>query len=81
MHTISHKATSLFMSMKNQGMAPATASHNKTISLDASHGPIILVQGSDNPWALDLNTLVTIVLGVICIALQASQIYFERARK
>lgn len=81
MHAISHKATSLFMFMKNQGMAPATASHNKTISLDASHGPIILVQGSDSPWALDLNTLVTIVLGVICIALQASQIYLERARK
>lgn len=62
-------------------MALITLPHNKTISMDTSNGQIILVQGSDSPWALDLNTLVTIVLGVICITLQASQIYYERARR
>lgn len=57
-------------------MAPVTLSHNNTISLATSNGTIILVQGPDSPWRLDLNTLVTIVFGVIGIAFQAGHVYY-----
>ena len=62
-------------------MAPTTLSYNKTMSLATPNGTIILVQGSDNPWTLDLNTLVTIVFGIITIAFQASNMYYKRARQ
>lgn len=62
-------------------MAPTTLSHNKTMSFAASNGTIILVQSPDNPWNLDLNTLVTIVFGIITIAFQAGQMYYERSRQ
>lgn len=62
-------------------MAPMTLSHNATLSLAASNGTIILVQGSDSPWAMDLNTLVTIVFGVISIAFQAGHAYRRRTTR
>lgn len=61
-------------------MATATTS-GKTISLDKSDGQTIFVQGSDSSWVLDLNTLVTIVFGVISIAFQAGHIYYARAKQ
>ncbi|POS78173.1 hypothetical protein DHEL01_v203437 [Diaporthe helianthi] len=61
-------------------MATGTAS-DKAISLDTSDRQIKFVQGSDSSWALDLNTLVTIVFGVISIAFQAGQMYYARARQ
>lgn len=61
-------------------MATGHAS-DKVISLDTSDGQINLVQGSDSPWVLDLNTLVTIVFGVISLAFQAGHMYYARARQ
>ena len=62
-------------------MASTTLSHNKTTSFTTSNGTIIFLQEPDSPWALDLNTLVTIVFGIITIAFQAGHIYYERARQ
>lgn len=62
-------------------MAPITLSHNNTLSFATSNGTIILVQGSDSSWDLDLNTLVTIVFGVISIAFQIGHLYYGRTRK
>jgi hypothetical protein len=62
-------------------MAPPTASPNNTIFLDTSNGQIILVQGPDNSWTLDLNTLVAIIFGIITIAFQAGHMYYTRARQ
>lgn len=62
-------------------MAPITLSHNNTISIATSNGTIILVQGPDNPWDLDLNTLVTIIFGIITITIQAAQVYHRQGRK
>lgn len=62
-------------------MAPTILSYNKTMSFATSNGTIILVQGPGNPWNLDLNTLVTIVFGIITVAFQAGHMYYERARR
>ncbi|KAG6356857.1 hypothetical protein INS49_014731 [Diaporthe citri] len=62
-------------------MAPITLPHNNTIPFATSNGTIILVQGSDSPWDLDLNTLVTIVFGVISIAFQIGHMYHGTTRK
>lgn len=62
-------------------MAPMAALHNNTLPLAASDGTIILVQGVDSSWTLDLNTLVTIVFGVIGIAFQAGHVYTRRTQR
>lgn len=61
-------------------MAPMTLPHNNTHSLAFSDGTLIVVQGSESPWAMDLNTLVTIVFGVIGIAFQAGHVLRGRTR-
>lgn len=61
-------------------MAPMTLFHNDTSSLAFSNDTFILVQRSDSPWAMDLNTLVTIVFGVIGIAFQAGHVFRGRTR-
>lgn len=61
-------------------MAPLTLSHNNTLTLATPNGTVILVQGADNPWTLDLNTLVTIVFGVVSIAFQVSHVYRGRIK-
>lgn len=58
-------------------MAPITLFHNDTAFPNST---VILVQGSDRPWAMDLNTLVTIVFGVIGIAFQAGHVFRGRTR-
>ncbi|KAK2602809.1 hypothetical protein N8I77_009314 [Diaporthe amygdali] len=62
-------------------MAPMTVSHNNTLPLAASNGTIILIHGVDSPWDMDLNTLITIVFGVIGIAFQAGHVYYRRTRR
>ena len=64
-----------------QGMAPTTLLQKNTLPLATSNSTIIIVQDVGGPWALDLNTLVTIVFGVIGIALQAGQLYRGRVQR
>ncbi|KAG8159641.1 hypothetical protein KVR01_010278 [Diaporthe batatas] len=61
-------------------MATAAA-YSKAMSSGVSDGQNISVQAPDNSWALDLNTLVTIVFGVISIAFQAGHMYYARAKQ
>ncbi|KAI3392904.1 hypothetical protein diail_4991 [Diaporthe ilicicola] len=62
-------------------MVPMILSHNNTLPLTSPNGTIILIQSADNPWAMDLNTMITIVFGVIGIAFQAGHVYHRRARR
>lgn len=62
-------------------MVPMILSRNDTLPLTTSNGTIILVQGADNPWNLDLNTLITIVFGFVGIAFQAGHVYHRRTQR
>lgn len=62
-------------------MAPVTLSNNNTISLATPNGTIILVQGPDTSWSLDLNTLVTIIFGIITITFQVAQVYHRQGQE
>lgn len=55
--------------------------HRDSLPLAAPDGTVILMKGADSPWALDLNTLVTVVFGVIGIAFQAWQVYLGRRHR
>lgn len=41
----------------------------------------IMVKESGDPWALDLNTLVTILFGIVGVVLQAGAMYYGRTQK
>lgn len=56
-------------------MAPLT-SGNITGPSKAYGDPVLVMKDADSPWAMDLNTSVTIVLGVLSLILQAWQIFY-----
>ena len=48
------------------------------ISLAAPNDTVLFMQDQNSPWAMDLNTSVTIVFGILGLILQAGQICFGR---
>lgn len=55
-------------------MAPLTSEENPVPS--TAYSDTVVMKDPDSPWAMDLNTSVTIVLGVLSLILQAWQICY-----